>query len=135
MTLKNVFFGLLAGLAASIVAILVIIILGIDTDAVVFGADKFTIWMMIFVIGIVTGIATEVVSESSAKEVLLDAIVAAIVASAVIRRDLSWLSYNEPIQTGIHMFQQNLWVAVVSSLSSPAVKMGDKMMSHKFGKE
>lgn len=134
MTYKNLFKGLVAAITTSIIAIIVVINIGLKTDVVVFGADKFTIWLMIFVIGIVTSIISEVASDASSKEVLFDAMVAAIVATVVINDDLSWMAINEPIETGVYLFKINLWVAVISALSSPAVKWGDKMMERKIGK-
>ncbi len=134
MTLKSILRSAISGMMASLIIIIVVIDLGINTDAIVFGADKFTIWLIIFLIGITTAISTEVVSGSSAKEVLFDTIVAAVVATVVINRDLSWFSYSEYIEAGIQMFKQNLWVVASASLSTSATKLGDRLLSHKFGK-
>lgn len=122
MKIHRVLSSIVYGWLCSIITISIILYVGINTDFIVFGADKFMLFFYEFNILMVSAILIETIEGTHAQEIALDAIVSLVVCLFWIQGDMSWLSYNDPFGTGCTMFLPSLILSPCFAIFSTPVQ-------------
>jgi len=135
MRIKEVLVAFFAGMLGAICIILFILGLGLNTEAIVFGANKYNFFFFEFAVLMTTCIIVEAVEGTGAREVAVDAILSAIIAYFVVKDDMPWLSIHNSISSAISMLKPAMLIGIISALfSTPVTKLVSSLLDKEIQK-
>ena len=135
MRLKDAILGFCIGMLGAICMVFTILYMGLHTEDIIFGADKFNFFFFEFVVLMITCVIIEAVEDTGSREVAVDSILSAIIAWVVVKDNMPWLQIQDPINSAIHMLKPALWVGLISAIfSTPISKLAFNLLNKEINK-